>query len=334
MHWYCECIRCIWMSQMLVTCSPRSWALVFRGRSCIQIENAATSRSCCYFQRPRRHHQTGFATHSRILSQFVCGFSFLRRHERRDATRANSQVADPSCSLGGLQELRCCNPPGAPAGSGSPDWVGGIREGPSRHAWPRAPRGGVRAARVRGRPGARRVLPRPGVCLPTNCRRSAATHSNALNKLLALAVCSRLPGRFVAAGSEPPCRSPRVEKRARRFPAPPPPLLCSPRPLVIPAPPTPLRFCRQDRGVRRPPPSSCNPGTRLWERAPKIARPGASERPKFPYGALPRVGGGPQLQASVRSPRAVANPGSLSGRGPRRVPGTKPKSEKRGAPWI
>lgn len=53
----------------------------------------------------------------------------------------------------------------------------------SRRARRRVPRGGVRAARVRGRLGAGRYLLRPGVCLPTNCRRSAATHSDALNKL-------------------------------------------------------------------------------------------------------------------------------------------------------
>lgn len=164
-------------------------------------------------------------------------------------------------------------PKRGPCRKRKPDWVGGIREGPCRHAWPRAPRGGVRAARVRGRLGARRFLPRPGVCLPTNCRRSAATHSDALNKLLALAVWARLPGRFVAARSEPPCRAPRVEKRARRFPAPPghPSLVHSPA--FLPSGP------RRSSQTARP---SCNPGTPLWERTPKVARPGASEPPLPP----------------------------------------------------
>lgn len=49
--------------------------------------------------------------------------------------------------------------------------------------------GGVRATRVRGRLGARRHPPGPSVCLPTNCHRSAATHSDALNKRPALASC-------------------------------------------------------------------------------------------------------------------------------------------------
>lgn len=104
------------------------------------------------------------------------------------------------------------------------DGGGGEAQSPRLpQAWPKAPRGGVHAARVRGRRGARRFLPRPGVCLPTHCLRSAATHSDALNKLPALAVWSRLPRRSMAAGSEPPCRSPTAGKRARRFPAPPPP---------------------------------------------------------------------------------------------------------------
>lgn len=66
----------------------------------------------------------------------------------------------------------------------------------------RMPRGDLRAqrTRVRGRLGARRLFPRPGVCLSTDCWSSGATHSDELNKLRALAVCSRLPCRSVAGG--------------------------------------------------------------------------------------------------------------------------------------
>lgn len=59
--------------------------------------------------------------------------------------------------------------------------------------------GGVRATRVRGRLGARLHLPGPSVCLPTNCHHSAATHSDALNKRPALAICFPLPRRALAA---------------------------------------------------------------------------------------------------------------------------------------
>lgn len=59
--------------------------------------------------------------------------------------------------------------------------------------------GGVLATRVRGRLGARRHPPGPSVCLPTNCHRSAATHSDALNKRPALAICFPLPRRALAA---------------------------------------------------------------------------------------------------------------------------------------
>ncbi|XP_050012753.1 homeobox protein DLX-4 [Alexandromys fortis] len=59
----------------------------------------------------------------------------------------------------------------------------------SRRARLWAPGGGVRATRVRGRLGARRHPPGPSVCLPTNCHRSAATHSDALNKRPAQAIC-------------------------------------------------------------------------------------------------------------------------------------------------
>lgn len=209
----------------------------------------------------------------------------------------------------------------------------------------RMPRGDLRAqrTRVRGRLGARRLFPRPGVCLSTDCWSSGATHSDALNKLRAPAVCSRLPCRSVAGGSEPRCWSPRVGKRVRRVSAPPPPqstpprgALRSPCPLVIPDPSTPSRFCRQGSGVSRLLQSPSNPRTPS-ERTPRCLgqqrahRPPASASSEFPYQGLP-WGGGPRLQASVRSLRAIANPGCLSGRGPRRVAGTEPKSQKRGPP--
>lgn len=54
----CECIYCIWMECLRLctcghrclhvdTCPPRYWALMFRGRSRTQTENAATNRTCC-----------------------------------------------------------------------------------------------------------------------------------------------------------------------------------------------------------------------------------------------------------------------------------------------
>lgn len=99
---------------------------------------------------------------------------------------------------------------------------------------PRAPRGGVCAARVRGRLAAGRYLPRPGVCLPTNCCRSAATHSDELNKLPALAVWSRVPCGWAAAGS---AAMQIPESWRARLPVPgvpaaagPPPRPCSVRP--------------------------------------------------------------------------------------------------------
>lgn len=143
----------------------------------------------------------------------------------------------------------------------------------------------------------------------------------------------------MAAGSEPRCWSPRAEKRVRRFSAPPPPqsippLRCAPLSLWSPQ----TRLLPRVSAIRavefpdcpnRPaPPAPPRRGLRdIWARS-ELTAPQHLPVQNFPTRGC--LGGRAPAPTSVRSRRAIANPGSLSGRGPRRVAGTEPKSQKRG----
>ena len=209
----------------------------------------------------------------------------------------------------------------------------------SRRVRPRAPRGGVCAARVRGRLAAGRYLPGPGVCLPTNCRGSAATHSDVLNKRPARAVWSRFPRGLVAAASEPRCRSPGAGERDGGSPEPPQPkrlgYCAAPFALGHPGPASSLAFLPLRPRFPDCPSRPATPVS-LLEKTPRqlglerVHRPSDLSVLNFPTAGCP--GGRAPAPASVRSLRAVANPRRLSGRCHRRVPGTEPKSETRGAP--
>ena len=132
----------------------------------------------------------------------------------------------------------------------------------------------------------------------------------------------------MAAGSQPPRRSPRVGERDRRFLAPPQPQRLR---QGIAALSISLRFCGYDRTApnalqpRHPSRSGSRDGWAWAVRTALLPSPGS----EFHYPGLPWRGG-PRLQSSMRSPLVVANPRRLSGRGPRRVPGTEAKSEPRG----
>lgn len=130
------------------------------------MENAAAQTALLDFLRPPRSHQTGFSSHSRILSRCVQGFSLTRRQERRGAAWAKVQTQDPSWGLGSLQELRCRNHTRAPAGSGS-------REGARGAA--RRSRGG-RGVPGRGRP--------TGACSPRACGAGWARGGTSLTQRL------------------------------------------------------------------------------------------------------------------------------------------------------
>lgn len=185
------------------TCPSSPWVLMFRGQSCISPGKCSQGDPPAYFLRLPSSHRTA-QSHSQLCSGLAPGFGRERRQERRGAVAAAAQTADPSRSPGARRGCGVATTPG-PAGSGSRAGGGEAQSRRSRRARPGAPRGGVRGARVRGRAAACA----PGVCLPTNRPRRAATHSHALNKRRAQAGGSRLPYRAKAAGPE------RREARAR-----------------------------------------------------------------------------------------------------------------------
>ena len=114
-----------------------------------RLEDSATEPGLPYFLRPPRSHQTGLASHFRILSGFVRGFSLTRRQERRGAALAEAQTADPSFGLGGLRSCGVATKP----------WP--LPEAEARTGAVRRSRGG------RGVPGQGRPA---GVCAPRACR--------------------------------------------------------------------------------------------------------------------------------------------------------------------
>lgn len=107
------------------TCPPRSWALMFRGRSCTQTENAATEPGLLHFLRPPRSHQTGLAS-----TPGFCPSSCTVSSSGGARGKAGRHMGrSPDCGSllrpQGPAGAAVSQPNGATAGSGSQDWAGG-----------------------------------------------------------------------------------------------------------------------------------------------------------------------------------------------------------------
>lgn len=205
----------------------------FRGRSCTQPGSA---KKLAYFLCPLRSLQTRFTPPP--LPDFVPVHTRLQfEQSARKGGARYRRIPDIRFPPAASRACRSCGvatKPGPLAEAEACTGGGEAQSRRSRRARLWAPGGGVRATRVRGRLGARRHPPGPSVCLPTNCHRSAATHSDALNKRPALAICFPLPRRAQAAWSRAHRRDPQSantgSESAQRLQSP----CSSPRPLAIP----------------------------------------------------------------------------------------------------